>query len=114
MDTLPIAIPKSIYATINASFPNTCLPRELCGLLSSPIMTESDPVPNGSPTAIRRQNSIEAQMKGMMPIMKMMMVVSGDSCCASNVVVAAGIVVVVSGAAAVDVDSIADERRRED
>jgi len=73
-------------------------------------MTESDPVPNGSPTAIRRQNSIEAHMNGMMPIMKMMMVVSGDSCCASNVVVAAG---VVSGTV-VDDDSIADERRIED
>mmetsp|Transcript_7197 Transcript_7197/g.15935 ORF Transcript_7197/g.15935 Transcript_7197/m.15935 type:complete len:206 (-) Transcript_7197:123-740(-) len=53
-----------------ASLPRTR--RTGCGLLPdvSLIMTESRPVPKGSPTAIRRQNSMPAHTNGTQPRMK--------------------------------------------
>ena len=94
MATEPPAIANSTYATVNAPLSNVCLPRELIGLLSSPIvirslsvssnglgiMTESFPVPKLAPIAILLQNSQVAQRKGMTPIMNTIIVVSGLSC----------------------------------
>mmetsp|Transcript_19652 Transcript_19652/g.42115 ORF Transcript_19652/g.42115 Transcript_19652/m.42115 type:complete len:112 (+) Transcript_19652:261-596(+) len=71
--TDPPATANKIYATVNAPRSSVRFPRELLGLSSSPIAikslssslsskregitTESKPVPNDAPTAIRRQNS---------------------------------------------------------
>lgn len=44
------------------------------------MTTESDPVPKDAPTAILRQNSYVAHMKGMIPMMNTMIVVVGLSC----------------------------------
>lgn len=44
------------------------------------MTTESEPVPNDAPTAILRQNSFVAQIKGMIPMMKTMTVVVGLNC----------------------------------
>ena len=67
---VPNAMANKMYATIKAPFPKTRRPRESCGESSIPIMTESDPLPKGSPTAMRLQNSIVAHAKGKMPTRK--------------------------------------------
>ena len=91
----PPAIANKTYATVSAPLSSVCRPRELFGLLSSPIiilpasplllseekgdgmMTESLPVPKDAPTAIRRQNSYVAQMNGMIPMMNTIILVVG-------------------------------------
>ena len=87
--TVPAATANKTYATVKAPLSNVRLPLELFGLLSSPIIntssrrgitTESEPVPNDSPNAIRRQNSYVAQRKGVIPTMNTMIVVVGLSC----------------------------------
>ncbi len=82
MATDPAATANNTYATVSAPLSSVLRPRELFGLLSSPIIiissssakgegmiTESEPVPKEAPTAIRRQNSYVAHKKGMMPMM---------------------------------------------
>ena len=82
MATDPAATANNTYATVSAPLSSVLRPRELFGLLSSPIIiissssakgegmiTDSEPVPKEAPTAIRRQNSYVAHKKGMMPIM---------------------------------------------
>lgn len=81
MATDPAATANKMYATVSAPLSSVLRPRELPGLLSSPIMTtsslsekgdgmitESEPVPKDAPTAIRRQNSYVAHTKGMIPM----------------------------------------------
>lgn len=58
------------YAIAKAPFPRTRVPLESIGASSVPIITESDPVPKGSPNAMRLQNSTDAQAKGKAPIKK--------------------------------------------
>jgi hypothetical protein len=64
---VPKAITNKTYAVINAPRPNTLRPLESDGESSIPIITESEPVPNGSPNIIRLQNSIVAHANGNRP-----------------------------------------------
>lgn len=72
------AIPNKTYAVTRAPRPNVLLPLELEGFISSPIMTESLPVPNASPKAMRRQNSTVAQRKGTNPMINISIFTSGE------------------------------------
>ena len=77
--TEPAAIANSTYATVSAPRSSVCLPLELRGFPSSPIVTRSSsngfgittlslPVPKEAPTAMRLQNSTVAHRKGIIPM----------------------------------------------
>lgn len=86
--TEPAAIANSTYATVSAPRSRVCLPLELRGFPSSPIVTRSSeglgittlslPVPKEAPTAMRLQNSTVAHRKGIIPMIKTSVVEAQD------------------------------------
>lgn len=127
--TLPAAIANNTYATVNAPRSNVLRPLEDMGLSSSPIViilsflllsssllllsngegitTESEVVPNEAPTAILLQNSIVAQINGIIPIINIIIVVVGSCCSICTAVADAAVATAVFSYSIVVVESIA-------
>lgn len=67
---VPKANANKTNAVTSAPLPRTLRPLISAGESSKPMTTESLPVPNASPKAMRLQNSTVAQAKGKIPARK--------------------------------------------